>query len=176
MKAKKVTLEQEQKIKDFLSYNDTTGEFHWKKSPARPVKAGAKAGNLDQHGYVKIHVCGRLLGAHRIAYFITHGFWPDYVDHINGDRADNRIKNLRSCTKRQNNANRHRCNTSTGEINISKRKEHRFRLKPYVIHMHRKGKNYTKGYFANLEEAIVVRNKMREDFDNEFSPFKKDCG
>ena len=44
--------------------------------------------------------------AHRLAWFMTFGYWPEHIDHINGVRDDNRLCNLRECTKMQNAANR----------------------------------------------------------------------
>lgn len=57
-------------------------------------------------GYIRIRVDGRLVLAHRIAWFLTYDEWPDTdIDHIDGDRANNRISNLRKATRAQNMAN-----------------------------------------------------------------------
>ena len=83
-------------VVDLVSYNRETGVFTWTRSRRGPVRAGEAAGYTDPKGYVVIHLFGRNIRAHRLAWFVCHGKWPSLdLDHINGKRSDNRIANLR---------------------------------------------------------------------------------
>jgi hypothetical protein len=86
-----------------VSYDAETGVFHRLVTrPNSPLGSRADT-KLDTHGYRVVRVCGREFRAHRLAWFLTYGTWPDGdVDHINRDRQDNRIANLRAATRRQN--------------------------------------------------------------------------
>jgi len=63
------------------------------------------AGTINDNGYRCLRVDGHTYNAHRLAWFIHHGEVPDCLDHINQDKSDNRIKNLRVATRSQNRAN-----------------------------------------------------------------------
>jgi hypothetical protein len=83
-----------------------TGIFTWVIPTGDRVKAGQKAGRVN-HGYISIKINKREYGAHRLAWLYVHGAWPDGdVDHINRDKSDNRIANLRQATRAQNLQNR----------------------------------------------------------------------
>jgi hypothetical protein len=88
-----------------LSYDPETGEITWRVKRGY-MRAGSKAGCIGVKGYAQIGVSGRTYPAHRLAWLLHFGaFPPEQLDHINGDRADNRIANLRACTNTQNQQN-----------------------------------------------------------------------
>ncbi len=84
-----------------LDYNPDTGVFVRKK-----YKAGVVTGTKNKAGYIVIGLGGKTHYAHRLAFLITWGYLPKFIDHINGDKSDIRIINLRGCTKSQNGMNR----------------------------------------------------------------------
>lgn len=90
------------RLRLLVSYDPETGEFRRiVRAGARP--AGSLAGTRTKRGYVQIGACGAFHLAHRLAWLWTHGEWPaSDIDHLNGDKSDNRIANLRAVTKSEN--------------------------------------------------------------------------
>lgn len=79
-------------LEDYFSYDEHTGKLSTKRGPV---------GFVDK-GYVKVRYFRHQLMAHRVAWKMFYGTEPDVIDHINGDKQDNRIANLRSCTHGEN--------------------------------------------------------------------------
>jgi len=85
-----------------LNYNEETGDFTWKKT-GRGRKADCSAGWIGDQGYRIISIGGRSFRAHRLAWIYTHNRQPkNLIDHIDGDRLNNKISNLREATPQQN--------------------------------------------------------------------------
>lgn len=119
--SKIITLEQ---ARELFDYSADTGVVSWKKCTATWVRRGAVAGHRDSHGYITIRVRGVGYRAHRIAWLLANGIWPEGdIDHINGDRLDNRLANLRVVSRQGNQQNMRRApssNKSTGLLGVSK--------------------------------------------------------
>jgi hypothetical protein len=93
------------KLKSFLSYDPSSGLFTWLVSRGK-AKKGSIAGHTEHTGYVSIGIEGKYYVAHRLAWLYVFGSFPDLdLDHIDGDKENNRIGNLRLATKHQNRQN-----------------------------------------------------------------------
>ena len=99
-----VTLEH---LREILSYEPSTGLFHWLQRTSRNTRAGQQAGCFDPAGYALIRIGGRNYLGHRLAWFYVHGRWPTaQIDHVNLVKSDNRLSNLREATASQNSGNK----------------------------------------------------------------------
>ena len=86
-----------------LQYDSRTGIFIWRIDRNKIIPSGKVAGHRNKEGYITIFMHGAAYKAHRLAWLLTHGVWPNnQIDHVNGIRDDNRIENLRDVTNQQN--------------------------------------------------------------------------
>lgn len=111
-----------EKLRELFIYDATDGVLRW-------AAKGAPAGFINHKGYRMVGISGKQYRAHRIVLAMEHGRWPPedlVVDHIDGDRDNNRISNLRLCTHSENQHNRDiPSNNSTGLLGVSYDKEDR---------------------------------------------------
>jgi hypothetical protein len=90
-------------VREVFDYSD--GNLLWKQ-PGRGRKIGAVVGSLMLNGYISLNVKGRYFYVHRLVYFFHTGRWPELIDHIDCNKSNNRIENLREVNKSQNGLNR----------------------------------------------------------------------
>jgi hypothetical protein len=142
-------------LKEMLDYNKETGIFTWKIDRNGAAKKGRKAGCISSDGYIVLSLFNKQYKAHRIAWLFIYGNMPiNNIDHINGNKQDNRIDNLRDVTHIENSKNlsidkRNKSGkTGVGWHSVSKKWIANISVNKKLIHL---------GYFNNLDDAIKVR-------------------
>lgn len=111
---------------------------------------GYKRGHLDGIGYL----------AHRIIWKLVNGSEPETIDHINGDKTDNRISNLRSVTQAENQHNQKRPKTNkSGTVGVSRAGPNGWRARVQI-----NGKEKHLGSFASLDAAVEARNGAAQEY------------
>ena len=158
-----MTPEKEQLIRSCLRYED--GHLYWKVDRNGGAKKGDVVGRPRKDGYEKVQIGGSTLYTHRVIFFLHHGYWPTVLDHINRDRTDNRIDNLRESdyTRNSYNASAKSGNKFGRNITWSKQKG------KYHVSLEWKGKKTHCGYFDSLEEAREAANFAREKYHGEYA-------
>jgi hypothetical protein len=152
----------QERLKAVAKYNPETGEFIRLQKTTSWVKLGEPMGCLHHSGYRYICIDRKVVGAQRLAFLYMTGRWPkNCVDHINGDRADNRWCNLREATNTQNTHNaKRRADNKSGfkgvRLHYSGKWEARVAQKHY-------------GLFATPEEAHAARCKAIAELHGEFA-------
>lgn len=153
-------------LKSFLTYDEFSGDLIWRHRErshfpndqaynAWNARFPEKKVGAVSNGYVIFSIFKRLYKAHRVAWAIYHGEWPDrHLDHIDGNRSNNRISNLRVVSRTENNMNMARKSTNTsGQTGVSRTKSGmRWRAR-----IQANGKAKTIGSFATKEQAIAAR-------------------
>lgn len=152
-------------LADYINYNPQTGEFTWARASGKK-RPGDPAGTRNLKGYCQIQVAGTLYLAHRLAWFLTHGVWPTQIDHINRDKMDNRLCNLRECSTAENQNNiPAQKNNATGVryVTYDKRRDR------YVVRITVRGAYAYCEQFRTLEEAAKAARVASQRIHGEFS-------
>lgn len=109
------------KIEDYLKYDSISGNLYWIKRPSNRVSVGDIAGVVDLHGYLVVRFDKKLYKSHRLCYYLYYNKWPDnFIDHIDGNKLNNKIENLRDVERTVNNRNHKKFYTNTsGKCGVS---------------------------------------------------------
>lgn len=153
------------KLREYLDYDAETGTFTWKiKSGRQP--AGSVAGSLWPAGYIGVRVGGKAYLAHRLAWAFVHGEWPQAdVDHVDRDKVNNRIENLRIATRSQNMANTGLRSTNSSGV---KGVHWSSRAQRWIARVQKDGKHGYVGTFRHLEDAAAA---VKLAYEREFGNF-----
>lgn len=152
-------------LRQLLRYDRRTGKLYFKKRPLKYFSstwrmnnwnsrcAGKEALSTKSRGYL----CGPILGknyfAHRVIWCMVHGYPPsDQIDHEDGDRSNNRLKNLRDAGDFEQRTNsKIRNDNKTGHMGVVNRRGR------WCARIKVRGKTYFLGGFSTFEEAVVAR-------------------
>lgn len=137
-------------LKRQLKYNPETGTFTWLAVNSNRTSAGKLAGCVNRAtGYRYIGIDGNIYKASRLAWLYMHGYWPLYqIDHVNGNRADDRFTNLRAATLHENSQNTRKRSSKTGFRGVEKLPYGKWRAQIRI-----RGKNRHIGVFDSPEKA-----------------------
>lgn len=140
-----------ERLRQALDYDPETGVFRWKISTSNRAPAGAVSGTDNGVGYIRITIDGRRYYAHRLAWFWVHGEMPTHeIDHADGVRSNNAIRNLRHATHAENGQNQKlRSTNSSGKAGVSWSKRHG----KWVAYIWSLGKKRHLGLFDCAEQA-----------------------
>lgn len=173
-------------IPKVLRYEPDTGELYWKHRPTSLFTSTDKRGAdwaaanwnsrhagkpaftaVGAHGYR----CGRLQGAglllHRVAFVLMTGDWPTHeLDHINGDRLDNRWCNLRKATRNQNARNTKGYSKTSPYLGVSWNS----RLNGYMARVYHNGTNHYCGFSVDDPTRLAKqRDKKAKELFGEYA-------
>lgn len=149
-----------------FNYDPITGRLIWLQRGERDCPdprerarwngryAGKEAFGIKPNGYREGMIFRVQHRAHRVAWAMFYGEWPqDDIDHINGDRADNRIGNLRVATRSENSRNtKLRCTNSSGRVGVSQRRG------KWRATIRANNRQHELGIFDTFEEAAAARD------------------
>jgi len=143
-------------------YEYRDGSLYYKKNVSHK-KIGDLVGCLHPKGYYVTAIKARQYLIHRLIYMMHYGYMPQFIDHINNIKTDNRIENLRSTSISQNAQN---CktpkNNTSGIKGITKHRN------KWLVRISTNNKRKIIGSFDSLELAELVsleaRNKYHKDF------------
>lgn len=155
-----------EEIAALVSYDPETGAFRRLVNRANSP-AGSDAATKIVKGHRVVRVGGSEFYAHRLAWLLTYREWPSrQIDHINRDRADNRIVNLRLATNQQNQWNR-----GLNSKNTSGRKGVHFykRTGQWQAYIKVHGKRFHLGTFATCEAASIAYRQAARSHFGEFA-------
>jgi hypothetical protein len=135
---------------ELLDYDASTGTFTWRVRRGGRAQKGTVAGRISKgHRYILID--RRNYAAHRLVWLYFHGKWPQYeIDHLNGDRDDNRISNLRDVPRAVNAENMRRARTdnkSSGLLGVTAQRGR------WIAQITVRGRNHNLGSFDTPQKA-----------------------
>ena len=155
-----------EKMNQVLQYNENTGVFTWLQKTGPRCRIGHAAGSETDEGYIAIRVFNKNWKGHRLAWFFVHGCLPTGdIDHINGDKRDNRISNLRiaSCAENCRNSGKRITNKSGYKGVCWHRRDRKWRAQ--ICHNY---KVIALGSFQTREEAAATYIKKAMQLHGEY--------
>lgn len=148
-------------------FNYKKGVLYWNIKAAKKVKVGDKAGYLNKaNGYLHVSVDYSIYRIHRLIYLYHHGYIPKIIDHIDGNKTNNSIENLRECTQSQNMMNSKLSSSNTSGV---KGVFWNKRNKRWIASIRVGSDPICLGRFKSKAMAIACIEKARKELHGEFA-------
>ncbi len=144
------------RLKEVIRYDPESGILSWKKKIANCTKVGTEAGCLNQNGYREIKIDGTGYKSHRLAWLYVHGYFHEkFIDHIDRNRSNNKISNLREVSQSCNMKNSSLyCTNKSGVAGVYWNNRI---LKWHARIINQDGKRMHLGFFPQLRDAVKAR-------------------
>uniref|UniRef100_A0A6H1ZLU7 Putative homing endonuclease n=1 Tax=viral metagenome TaxID=1070528 RepID=A0A6H1ZLU7_9ZZZZ len=143
------------RIIELLRYDHRTGDLYWKIDRGNKISPGDLAGCINANGYRHIRIDGTLYLSHRLVWMLHHGEFPKYeTDHINRNRTDNRIENLRDVKKFNNQRN---AGTRADSVSGTRGVKWFAPTKKWTACIRFGGKQKNLGYYKDFCDAVLAR-------------------
>jgi hypothetical protein len=159
----------QENAKRFFDYKN--GVLYWKEKPHKfaHIKVGDKAGTVKGTGYMQTVINRKIYLNHRLIYLYHHGYIPKIIDHIDGDKKNNKIENLREATRCQNGYNSKRTvKNFSGSRGVVWSKK----AKKWQVQIKYDGKHRYIGLFEDLELADLVSKEARDKYHGQFASYR----
>ena len=132
----------------------------------RTYKAGDDVGGINGDGYYAVQLNNKKYRIHKLVFLMHHGYTAEVVDHINSNRTDSRIENLREADLFKNQHNRKiNKNNSSGIKGVS----WNARSKKWMARIKHQNKDHHIGYFFDLKDAAQAVMEARKKLHGEFA-------
>lgn len=151
--------------KKFLEYNKDTGTLTWIYNTHKRF-IGKEAGCIKPSGYRTLHIFKTVIEAHRLIWLIEYGYLPDCeIDHINGNKSDNRLSNLRLADQQKNQQNRGvRVDSQLGVKGVRLKPSGKYEARVKLTDGSRASKT-----FKTVNEAVLWLAKLRIESHGEYA-------
>jgi hypothetical protein len=153
----------QEELMNHVFYNKETGEFiriGYRDCHGNLVSCNYEITgvNKNKNGYKRVNILGKRYLLHKLAFLYTNGYIPEFCDHIDGNKMNNRFENLREVSHQENMLNKKLySNNPHGYVGVGKKEN------KYYVHIQKNGHRKVLSGFKNIKDAIEKRKQIEKE-------------